>query len=112
MRPGLMGATKDGRKELIGVWGGVRESEQSWYQLLVGLKAQGLQIPPKLAVGDGALGFWKALRKAFPSIGEQRSTVHKTANVLSKLPNSVQPKPTERQEDNEEFSASSAVAAC
>ena len=88
----LMGATKDGRKELIGVWDGVRESEQSWYELLVGLKAQGLQVPPKIAVGDGALGFWKALRKAFPSTGEQRCTVHKTANVLGKLPKSVQPK--------------------
>src|SRR5690606_4156426 len=88
----LMGATKEGQKELIGVWDGVRESEQSWRELLVDLKARGLQEAPKLAVGDGALGFWKALRKVFPQTREQRCWVHKTANVLNKLPKSVQPK--------------------
>lgn len=88
----LMGATADGKKELIAVQDGYRESEQSWSELLLDLKQRGLAIEPKLAVGDGALGFWAALRKMFPSVTEQRCWVHKTANVLNKLPKSVQPK--------------------
>ncbi len=88
----LMGATKDGRKELLGVLDGFRESEQSWRELLCDLKARGLTKAPKLAVGDGALGFWKALRKVFPKTREQRCWVHKTANVLNKLPKSLQAK--------------------
>ena len=88
----LMGATADGRKELIAVLDGYRESEQSWSELLLDLKQRGLAIAPKIAVGDGALGFWAALRKVFPETGEQRCWVHKTANVLNKLPKSVQPK--------------------
>lgn len=88
----LMGATKDGEKELIGILDGYRESEQSWSELLVDLKARGLKIEPKLAVGDGGLGFWAALRKVFSGTREQRCWVHKTGNVLNKLPRSVQAK--------------------
>jgi len=88
----LMGATADGRKEIVAVMDGYRESEQSWYELLVDLKQRGLVVPPKVAVGDGALGFWAALRKVFPATIEQRCWVHKTANVLNKMPKSVQPR--------------------
>jgi putative transposase len=88
----LMGATADGQKELIAVLDGYRESEQSWSELLLDLKQRGLAIAPKVAVGDGALGFWAALRKVFPETREQRCWVHKTANVLNKMPKSVQPK--------------------
>lgn len=88
----LMGATADGKKELIAVSDGYRESEQSWSELLLSLKQRGLSEAPKMAVGDGALGFWAALRKLFPETVEQRCWVHKTANVLNKLPKSVQPK--------------------
>ena len=88
----LMGATADGKKELIAVLDGYRESEQSWSELLLDLKQRGLKRPPKIAVGDGALGFWAALRKVFSETREQRCWVHKTANVLNKLPKSVQPK--------------------
>jgi transposase-like protein len=88
----LMGATPDGQKELIAVQDGYRESEQSWSELLVDLKQRGLASAPKIAVGDGALGFWAALRKVFPETIEQRCWVHKTANVLNNMPKSVQPK--------------------
>ena len=88
----VMGATVDGKKELIAVLDGYRESEQSWSELLLDLKQRGLAEVPKIAVGDGALGFWAALRKIFPETKEQRCWVHKTANVLNKLPKSVQPK--------------------
>lgn len=88
----VMGATSDGTKELIAISDGYRESEQSWSELLLDLKHRGLSVPPKLAVADGALGFWAALRRIFPETGEQRCWVHKTANVLNKLPKSVQPK--------------------
>ncbi len=88
----LMGATADGHKELIAVMDGYRESEQSWYELLVDLKQRGLTLTPQLATGDGALGFWAALRKVYPETREQRCWVHKTANVLNKMPRSVQPR--------------------
>ena len=88
----LMGATADGQKELIAVLDGYRESEQSWSELLLDLKQRGLTMSPKIAVGDGALGFWAALRKVFPDTREQRCWVHKTVNVLNKMPKSVQPK--------------------
>jgi len=88
----LMGATADGKKELIAIADGYRESEQSWKELLLDCQARGLTIPPKLAIGDGALGFWKACRQVWPTTGEQRCWVHKTANVLDKLPKSAQPK--------------------
>jgi transposase-like protein len=88
----LMGATAAGQKELIAVVDGYRESEQSWYELLVDLKKRGLALAPKLAVGDGALGFWAALRKVFGETREQRCWFHKSGNVLNKLPKSVQPR--------------------
>jgi putative transposase len=91
----LMGATADGKKELIAIQDGQRESEQSWKELLLDVQARGLTIEPKLAIGDGALGFWKAVRQIWPATGEQRCWVHKTANVLDKLPKSVQPKAKE-----------------
>jgi putative transposase len=87
----LMGATADGKKELLAVVDGFRESEQSWKGLLLDLKARGLTSDPKLAIGDGALGFWKALRQVYPKTREQRCWVHKTANVLDKLPKRLQP---------------------
>jgi len=87
----LMGATPEGKKELIGFQTGLRESAQSWKELLVDLKARGLSIAPEAAIGDGALGFWKALDEAFPSTRHQRCWQHKTLNVLDKFPKSMQP---------------------
>ncbi len=88
----IIGVTEQGRKEFLAIEDGYRESEQSWSELLLRIKAQGLQHYPQLAVGDGALGFWKALRKVFPKTKHQRCWVHKTANVLNNLPKIVQPK--------------------
>ena len=85
----LLGVKLDGTKELLAVQPGYRESEQAWYEVLIDLKQRGLPEPPKLAIGDGALGFWAALRKVWPETKEQRCTVHKTRNVLDKLPKSV-----------------------
>ena len=87
----LIGATPEGKKELIGFQTGMRESAQSWKELLVDLKAGGLSIAPEVAVGDGALGFWKALDEMFPATRHQRCWLHKTLNVLDKFPKSVQP---------------------
>lgn len=92
----LMGATVDGRKELISVQDGYRESEASWRELLLDAKQRGLERPPELAAGDGATGFWAALAKVFPSTRAQRCWVHKTANVLNKLPKSLQPRAKSR----------------
>jgi putative transposase len=88
----IVGVSEHGHKELIAVEDGHRESEASWYELLAGLRERGLTQSPKLAVGDGALGFWKALAKLYPDTAHQRCWVHKTANVLEKLPKTVQPK--------------------
>ena len=77
----LIGATPEGKKELVGFQTGVRESAQSWRELLIDIKQRGLEIAPDLAVGDGALGFWKAIEQVFPSTRHQRCWVHKTANV-------------------------------
>jgi transposase-like protein len=88
----LMGATEDGHKELIAVCDGYRESTQSWRELLLEAKQRGLSADPSLATGDGALGFWAALREIYPATREQRCWVHKTANVLNKLPKSIQAK--------------------
>jgi transposase-like protein len=88
----LMGATTDGKKELIAVADGYRESEQSWRELLLDVKMRGLAIEPKLAVGDGALGFWAAISKVYSTTREQRCWVHKTANILNKLPQGLQAK--------------------
>jgi transposase-like protein len=87
----LMGATADGHKELIALHDGYRESEQSWRELLLDVKSRGLSIDPKLATGDGALGFWKALPQVFPTTRTQRCWVHKTANELDRLPKRLQP---------------------
>src|ERR687894_1612045 len=87
----LSGATPEGKKELVGFQVGVRESAQSWREPLVDLKARGLAIAPQLATGDGGLGFWPALEAVCPTTGHQRCWVHKTANVLDKLPKSIQP---------------------
>ena len=86
----VIGATPEGKKDLIGFQVGVRESAQSWRELLVDLKARGLAAAPEIAVGDGALGFWKALDEIFPATRHQRCWVHKSANVLNKVPKSVQ----------------------
>jgi putative transposase len=86
----LIGATPEGKKELVGFQVGVRESPQSWRELLVEVKRRGLTIAPELAVGDGALGFWTALDEIYPGTRHQRCWVHKIANVLNKVPRSVQ----------------------
>ena len=87
----LIGATPEGRKELVGFQVGVRESAQSWRELLVEVKRRGLSIAPELAVGDGALGFWKAIEEVYPRTRHQRCWMHKAGNVLDKVPKSVQP---------------------
>jgi transposase-like protein len=86
----LMGALEDGTKELIAMIDGERESAQSWLELLVDVKSRGMTEAPMLATGDGALGFWKAIRQVYPSTRHQRCWVHKTANVLNKLPRGQQ----------------------
>ena len=86
----LIGATPEGRKELVGFQIGVRESAQSWRELLVDVKRRGLAIAPEIAVGDGALGFWKALDEVLPTTRHQRCWLHKAANLLNKVPKSVQ----------------------
>jgi transposase-like protein len=88
----IIGVTEHGRKELVAVEDGYRESEASWSELLLGLRERGLTTSPKLATGDGALGFWKALSKCYPDTRHQRCWVHKTANILTAVPKSVQPK--------------------
>ena len=87
----LMGATAEGKKELIAMIDGQRESETSWTSLLLDLKNRGLTLAPKLATGDGSLGFWLALSKVFPQTRQQRCWAHKSMNVLDKLPKSEQP---------------------
>src|SRR5208337_3520760 len=88
----VMGADATGKKELLAVSDGYRESKASWREILLDLKRRGLESGPKLAVGDGALGFWAALREVYPGCREQRCWVHKTANALDKMPKSVQGK--------------------
>ena len=88
----IIGATPEGKKELVGLTDGVRESVQSWQELLLDLRRRGLSLGPELAVADGALGFWKALEEVWPKTRGQRCWVHKTANVLNKLPKSLQSK--------------------
>jgi putative transposase len=88
----IIGATAEGKKELVGLIDGVRESAQSWRELLLDLKRRGLAAAPELAVADGALGFWQAIEEVWPKTRGQRCWVHKTANVLNKLPKSQQPK--------------------
>jgi len=88
----IIGATEDGTKELLALESGFRESELSWTALLMDLKHRGLTTPPKLAIGDGALGFWKALSKVYHTTRWQRCWVHKTANIMNYLPKSLQAK--------------------
>jgi putative transposase len=88
----VIGVNARGQKRFLGIEDGVRESAQSWREVLLGLQRRGLEQPPHLAVGDGALGFWPALEAIYPSSRGQRCWVHKTANVLNYLPKSVQPK--------------------
>jgi putative transposase len=88
----VIGATTDGKKELLAMSDGYRESADSWKELLLDLKQRGLTIDPKIAIGDGALGFWKALPQVFGNTRQQRCWVHKTANVLNKLPKGQQGK--------------------
>ena len=88
----LIGATPEGKKELVGFTDGTRESAHDWRALLLDLKRRGLDARPELAIADGALGFWKAAGEVWPKTREQRCWVHKTANVLNKLPKSQQPK--------------------
>jgi transposase-like protein len=87
----IIGATDTGDKELIAVDDGHRESELSWQNILLDLKKRGLSGGPALATGDGALGFWNAISKEFPKTRHQRCWVHKTANILDKMPKSMQP---------------------
>ena len=86
----IMGATPEGKKELVALADGFRESEASWKAVLLSLRERGLKIDPQLAIGDGALGFWKALPQVYGATREQRCWVHKTANVLNKLPKHLQ----------------------
>jgi transposase-like protein len=86
----LIGARVDGTKELLAIHDGIRESKLSWKEVLLDLKARGLAITPRLAIGDGALRFWAALEEEMPRCRQQRCWVHKTANILDKLPKSVQ----------------------
>ncbi len=87
----IIGATPEGKKELLGFQVGTRESAQSWRELLVDIKSRGLAMAPEIAVGDGGMGFWKALDEVFPGTRHQRCWVHKTANVLNKFPKSMAP---------------------
>ena len=92
----IIGADTSGQKALVGLWDGYRESEQSWKDLRLDLKSRGLGQAPALAIGDGALGFWKALRHVYGQTRWQRCWVHKTANVLDKLPKDLQPQAKQR----------------
>ena len=88
----LIGVNERGQKRFLAIEDGVRESKQSWLELLRELKERGLKVAPKLAVGDGALGFWAALEEMFPATARQRCWVHKSANILNYLPKSLQPR--------------------
>jgi len=95
----IIGATQDGKKELLAVHDGYRESKVSWREILRDLKARGLAKLPQLATGDGALGFWSAAAEEFPATRRQRCWVHKTANILDKMPRGVQSKAKARIHD-------------
>ncbi len=95
----IIGVTKTGHKEFVAIEEGLRESELSWLEVLNNLKNRGLSVGPELAVGDGSLGFWKALSKTYSSTRQQRCWVHKTANILNKLPKSSQKKAKEALHD-------------
>ncbi len=97
----IIGATPEGKKELIGFCDGYRESTQSWRELLVDLKERGLSAAPKLAVGDGAMGFWKAIKEVYSATRHQRCWVHKTANILNKMPKSIHAKAKAKEDIHE-----------
>lgn len=88
----IIGALEDGKKELVALEEGYRESEQSWKEVLIDLKDRGLKEWPKIAAGDGAMGFWAALRKVAPETKEQRCWMHKTGNILNNMPKNLQAK--------------------
>jgi len=87
----IIGATPEGKKELTGFQVGLRESTQSWHELLTDIKGRGLSVAPEIAVGDGAMGFWNALDKIFPRTKHQRCRVHKVKNVLNCFPKQMAP---------------------
>ena len=91
----IIGADENGKKEIVAINDGFRESKESWKDLLLDLQARGLKSSPKLAIGDGALGFWGALEEIYPDTKQQRCWVHKTRNILNKLPKSSQEKAKE-----------------
>lgn len=95
----VMGATSEGKKELVAVQDGYRESKESWLEVLRDLKRRGLQHAPELMTGDGALGFWSAAAEEFPTAGAQRCWVHKSANILDKMPKSIQGRAKQRIHD-------------
>ena len=88
----IIGADEYGDKHVLGIMDGFRENADSWRDLLKGLKKRGLAVPPELAIGDGALGFWAALRDVFPETREQRCWVHKMVNVTGAMPKSLHEK--------------------
>lgn len=88
----IIGATPEGKKELVGFLDDYRESTQSWRELLLDLKARGLAVPPKLAIGDEAMRFWGALEEVWPKTRNQLCWVHKTVNVMKKMPKSLHKK--------------------
>jgi transposase-like protein len=94
----VIGVNAQGEKQLLAIEDGVRESTQSWREVLLQLQARGLHAPT-LAIGDGAMGFWGALEELFPSTKQQRCWCHKTGNVLNRLPKSVQPKAKQALQD-------------
>jgi transposase-like protein len=95
----IIATDKHGNKELLAVSDGYRESTIGWKEMLLDLKRRGLDMGPRLAVGDGAMGFWNALKEVYPQTKEQRCWVHKTANILDKLPKSMQSKAKEHIKD-------------
>lgn len=95
----IIGSDETGRKELLALSDGYRESAASWEEVLTDLKRRGLKMAPRLAIGDGSLGFWKAVTELWPETDQQRCWVHKTANVLEKLPKAMQPKVKEALHD-------------
>ena len=95
----VIGVDDTGHKEVLTVVDGYRESEASWLEVLTQLQSQGMTIAPELAIGDGALGFWNAVTKFWPTTRHQRCWVHKTANILNKVPKSVQPRMKESLQD-------------
>ena len=87
----IIGVNERGEKHFLAIEDGIRESTQSWREVLLKLKSRGMNVP-QLAIGDGAMGFWSALDEIYPDTRQQRCWVHKTMNILNCLPKSTQPK--------------------